>query len=223
MIFNELVLLFQIVVIAITAAIAVRLGREALVTFTVVQMVLANLFVIKQTMLFGLNATSADAFAVGSLLGFNLIQEFFDRELAKKTIITMFVLLGFYAIMARSHLVYIPSEVDASHRYFVPILSVVPWLVVASMVVHMIAQIIDFVIYGALQKILRRWIIVRNYIALICSQLADTILFTIFLWMLGIITNFWHIVIISFIIKFAITLISTPLIVLLAQRYGRKS
>ncbi len=223
MIFNELVLLFQIVVIACTAAIAVRLGREALVTFTVVQMVLANLFVIKQTMLFGLNATSADAFAVGSLLGFNLIQEFFDRELAKKTIITMFVLLGFYAIMARLHLVYTPSEVDASHRYFVPILSVVPWLVVASMVVHMIAQIIDFVIYGALQKILRRWIIVRNYIALICSQLADTILFTIFLWMLGIITNFWHIVIISFIIKFAITLVSTPLIVLLAQRYGRKS
>lgn len=223
MIFNELVLLFQIVVIACTAAIAVRLGREALVTFTVLQMVLANLFVIKQTMLFGLNATSADAFAVGSLLGFNLIQEFFDRELAKKTIITMFVLLGFYAIMARAHLVYMPSDVDASHRYFVPILSVVPWLVVASMVVHMIAQVIDFVIYGALQKIFKKWLIMRNYIALICSQVADTLLFTIFLWMLGIITNFWHIVIISFVIKFVITIISTPLIVLLAQRCGRKS
>jgi len=223
MIFNELVLLFQIVVIAITAAIAVRLGREALVAFTVLQMVLANLFVIKQTMLFGLHATSADAFAVGSLLGFNLIQEFFDRELAKKTIITMFVLLGFYAIMAKTHLIYMPSAIDASHRYFVPILSVVPWLVVASMMVHMIAQVIDFVIYGALQRIFKQWLVVRNYIALICSQLADTILFTFFLWMMGIITNLWHIVIISFVIKFVITIISTPLIVFLAKRYGRKA
>lgn len=223
MMMNELVLLFQIVVIACTAAIAVRLGREALVAFTVLQMVLANLFVLKQTTLFGLHATSADAFAVGSLLGFNLIQEFFDRELAKKTIVTTFVLLGFYAIVARSHLVYIPSAADTSHQYFMPILSVMPWLVLASMVVYMIAQIIDFVIYGALQKIFRNWIVVRNYIALICSQLADTVLFTLFLVMLGIVTNFWHIVIISFSIKFLITLISTPLIVFLAQRYGRKS
>jgi hypothetical protein len=220
---NELVLLFQIVVIACAAVIALRLGREALVAFTVIQMILANLFVIKQTMLFGFHATTADAFAVGSLLGFNLIQEFFDRELAKKTIITMFMLLGFYAIMARTHLIYVPSSADASHRYFVSILSIVPWLVVASMVVHMIAQVIDFVIYGALQKIFKRWLVVRNYTALICSQLADTILFTLFLWGLGIITHFWHIVIISFIIKFVITLISTPLIVLLAQRYGKKT
>ena len=86
---NELVLLFQIIVISVTAVVALRLGREALVAFTILQMILANLFVMKQTMLFGLNATSADAFAVGSLLGFNLIQEFFDRELAKKTIITI--------------------------------------------------------------------------------------------------------------------------------------
>lgn len=220
---NELVLLLQIVVIAATAAIAVRLGREALVTFTVVQMMLANLFVTKQTMLFGLHATSADAFAVGSLIGFNLIQEFFDRNLAKKTIITMFVILGFYAIMARTHLIYIPSSSDASHRYFVSILSVVPWLVVASMVVHMMAQVIDFVIYGVLQKVFKRWLVMRNYIALMCSQGVDTILFTLVLWFLGIIKNFWQIAIISFLIKFVITIVATPLIVHLAQRYGKKA
>ena len=144
---NELVLLFQIVVIAITAVVSLRLGKEALVAFTVIQMVLANLFVIKQTTLFGLHATTADAFAVGSLLGFNLLQEFFDRKIAKKTIITTLVILAFYAIMAQAQLVYIPSAVDRSHQYFVPILSVMPWLAVGSMVVYMIAQIIDFFVY----------------------------------------------------------------------------
>ncbi len=219
---NELVLLFQIVIISVTAIIALRLGKEALVAYTVLQMVLANLFVIKQTTLFGFHATSADAFAVGSLLGFNLLQEFFDRKVAKRTIVTMFVLLGFYAIIVRTHLLYIPSAVDTSHSYFVPILSVVPWLVAASMVVHMIAQIIDFFVYGALQKIFRRWLVIRNYIALICSQLADTVLFTIFLAMLGIVTNVFQIIVISFSIKFLITLISTPMIVLMAKRYAKR-
>ncbi len=219
---NELVLLFQIIVIAVTAVVSLRLGKEALVAFTVLQMVLANLFVIKQTTLFGFDATTADAFAVGSLLGFNLLQEFFDRKVAKKTIATTFVILAFYAIMSRAHLVYIPSVVDKSHDFFVPIFSVVPWLVVGSMVVHMIAQIIDFFVYGALQKIFARWLVVRNYIALICSQIVDTVLFTIFLMMLGIVTNFVHIVVISFSIKFLITLISTPLIVTMANRYAKR-
>lgn len=220
---NELILLFQIVIIACAAAISVRLGREALVAFTVLQIVLANLFVLKQTTLFGLHATTADAFAVGSLLGFNLIQEFFDRKLAQQTIITTFVLLGFYALVSRTHLLYSPSELDMSHPHFMAIVSVMPWLVVASMLVYLLAQIIDFVLYGLLQRFLARQLLIRNYIALICSQLADTMLFTLCLTLLGLVTYFWHVVIISFSIKFFITLISTPLILFLVQRYGRKS
>lgn len=219
---NELTLLFQIFVISTTAVIALRLGQEALVAFTVLQMVLANLFVIKQTTLFGLHATTADAFAVGSLLGFNLLQEFFDRKIAKKTIITTFVLLIFYAIVARAHLLYIPSSFDSAHTHFVPILSVAPWLVGGSVVIYMIAQIIDFFLYGALQKLFRRWLVIRNYIALICSQLVDTILFSLFLLALGIVHNLYHVIIISFSIKFLITLISTPMIVFMAKRYAKR-
>ncbi len=219
---NELTLLFQICAISVTSVVALSLGKEALVAFTVLQIVLANLFVIKQTTLFGLHATTADAFAVGALLGFNLLQEFFDRTIAKKTIIITFVMLIFYAVAARSQLIYIPSEFDSSHAYFMPILSIAPWLVGASMVVHMIAQIIDFFVYGALQKLFKRWLVIRNYIALICSQLVDTILFSLFLLALGIISNVYHIILISFSIKLLITLISTPMIVFMAQRYAKR-
>lgn len=218
---NEFVLLLQIMVIALTSLVALRIGKEALVTFSAVLMVLANLFVIKQTMLFGLHATTADAFAVGSLLSLNLLQEFFDRSVAKKTIAITFLMLVFYAIMARAHLVYVPSVVDQAHSSFVPILSMAPYLVLASVVVFLMAQVVDLILYGVLQKVMVRWLVLRNYLALLISQLVDTTLFALVLVWLGIVTNLWQVVLVSFAIKSLITLVATPLIMKLAQRHAR--
>ena len=220
MMMNELILFFQIGIISLFLIIALRLGKEALVTFTVLQMVLANLFVLKQTTLFGLQATSADALAVGSFLGFNLLQEFFSRQLAKKTIAITFVFLIFYALMSRVHLLYMPSGIDTTHEHFVSLLSVVPWLVIGSMVVYVMAQCLDYILYGVLKRIWAdRLLIVRNYIALGLSHLADTILFTCVLAYLGVITNIAHVVAVSFAVKFGIILIATPFVAVFAQRY----
>lgn len=222
MIPNELILLIHIIVISIGSLISLHLGKEALVAFVSIQMIFANLFVIKQTTFMGFDATTADAFAVGAMIGFNLIQEFFSRSLAQKTMyITLFV-SAFYAVVSYIHLLYAPSAIDQSHEYFVPILSYAPKLVAASLTVYYIAQITDFIIYGFLQRVWNsRYITLRNYIAIGISQLVDTILFSAFLWGFGIITNILHVIAVSFTIKFIITLIATPLITIAAQNYKK--
>ncbi len=219
---NELILLLHIATISAAALLALRLGKEALVAYVPIQMIFANLFVLKQTTLFGLNATSADAYAVGAMVGFNLIQEFYGRALAKKTIYITFFFLVFYVLVSQIHMAYIPSSVDTVHNYFAPILVFAPRLVIASMFVHLIAQTTDFILYGILMRLWhQKFLVLRNYIAIATSQLIDTLMYSAFLWIYGIITNYMHIVIISFAIKFILTLVTTPLITLAAERYKK--
>jgi uncharacterized integral membrane protein (TIGR00697 family) len=218
---NELVLLGHIIFISCMAIISLRISKEALVAFTVITIMLANLFVLQQTTLFSLQATSADALAVGSMLGFNLLQEFYDRRLAKQTIIITFIMLAMYVGLAHFHLLYTPSLIDHSYDHFKALLSITPWLVGGSIISWILAQCIDFIIFGILQRIwAERLLIVRNYIAIGLSQALDTFLFTQLLFWLGIISNVMQVFIISFAIKFIITLIATPLVALFVQSHN---
>ena len=213
MFFNELILLIHIFAIAITTFVALRLGKSALVAFSVLQMILANIFVLKQTTIFGMHATSADAFIVGSLLSLNILTEFYGKTIAKKTIITTFSFSVFYAVMARIHLLYIPSEIDTTQGHFIKLFSVAPWLIAGSIVIFGIAQIIDFILYGAFKKLWpNRLLTVRNMLALSLTQIFDTISFSFFLYWLGIITDPLQVAAVSFIIKIIIISITTPLV-----------
>lgn len=210
---NELLLVLNILVISTAALVALFIGKQALVTFVALTMVLANLFVIKQTTLFGLNATTADALAVGSMLGLNLLQEFVGQKAAKQSIAITFFALVFYAIACQLQIWYIPSPSDTAHAHFESILSYAPGLVFGSFIVYALAQIIDLMIYGALTHAWgNRFMTIRNYIAIGLSQLADTIMFTLWLVFLGIIRDPLSVITISFSIKFLITLIATPII-----------
>lgn len=222
--FNELLLLAHILFLSVMAGISLRLGKEALVAFTVIMIMLANVFVMKQITLFSFAATAADALAIGSLLGFNLLQEFFGKRLAQKTILTTFVLLMMYAGLTIFHLQYEPSMIDITQANFLALFSIAPWLIAGSIAIWSFSLSMDFILYAGLQKIWpERFLIVRNYIAIGVSQAVDTFLFTQFLYWLNVIGNVWQVFAISFIIKFSITLIATPLVTLTAWNYPRKA
>ena len=83
---NELIFIFHCLIIASSSLFALFLGSYGLVAFICIQCILANLFVIKQITLFGYTATCSDAFTVGATLGLNLLQEYFGKNITKKTI-----------------------------------------------------------------------------------------------------------------------------------------
>ena len=152
---NELFFIIHTIIIAGFALGSLALGSSALVAFVCLSCVLANLFVIKQITLFGLTATSADAFTVGATIGLNLLQEYFGKEIAKRTIWINFFLLIFYAIVSQIHLIYIPHSADITQQYFLPLLQFMPRIVVASFSVYLFTQMTDYYLYGILKKMLR--------------------------------------------------------------------
>jgi queuosine precursor transporter len=149
---------------------------------------------------------------VGATIGLNMLQEYFGKEIAKKTIWINFFLLIFYAIVSQIHLIYIPHAADTMHLHFMPLLGFMPRIVVASFSVYWISQMADYYLYGFLRKTLHnKCIILRNYASIALCQLLDTVLFS-FVGLYGIIDNIWEVIIISYMIKLASIIIATPFV-----------
>lgn len=198
---NELLFLIQTFLIIGFAFWALKLGQSALTAWVVVQALLANLFVLKQITLFGFNVTASDAFAIGSLLGLNFLQEYFSKEAAKKATWICFFFMIFFVLVSQLHLLYAPSPYDTTQPAFLTILSASPRLLVASMGVFFLVQQIDVRFFAFLKKCLpKTGFAIRVAMALIVSQFLDTFLFS-FAGLYGIVVSVIDIILISFMIK----------------------
>ena len=211
---NELIFIGYIGIVSISALLALRLGKEALVALICVQWVLANLFVTKQITLMGLNATSSDALAVGATLCLNLVQEYFGKELAQKTILIGFCSTLFYTTLSFLQVLYCPSAADTAHAHFCALLTPMPRIVIASVVTYVIVQQLDFYLFGFLKKRMpNHSLTTRNYLSVSVTQFIDTALFT-FLGLYGLVASIRDIIIVSYGVKLVILVIAAPCITL---------
>ncbi|MBL4819190.1 MAG: queuosine precursor transporter [Deltaproteobacteria bacterium] len=198
---NELILLFQIATIIGSCFLAARISKEALVTLVCLQAVMANFLVLKQIDLFGLQVTCSDAFAVGSILSLNLLQEEFGRDIAQKSTWICFGSMLFFALSSQLHLAYIPSAADSTHSYYQALLSPSPRLFCASIASFLIVQQFDVLLYDFLKKRLPQWHFgSRSTLSLMASQALDTFLFTTLgLW--GLVDSLPEVFIFSYLVK----------------------
>jgi len=210
--FNEILFMLHSIIISLFALGAFALGPYALAAFVCVQCLLANLFVIKQINLFGFNATCSDVFTIGAVLGLNLLQEYYGRDITRKTIWINFFLLVFYAIVSQIHLLYTPSAYDFSQPLFTELLIFMPRIVIASFTVYLISQMADYALYGFLKRTWKdKFLVIRNYTSITITQLFDTVLFS-FLGLYGIINHIWEVITISYSIKLVAILVATPFV-----------
>lgn len=198
---NEVIFFTQTFLIAVFALGALRLGPAALTAWVAVQALVANLFVLKQITLFGFHVTASDAFAIGSILGLNLLQEYYSKEEANRATWTCFFFMLFFTVVSQLHMLYIPSLHDTTQSAFVEILSLSPRLLVASMSVFFIVQQIDVHLFAFLKNVVpKASFALRSGISLVISQFLDTFLFSIG-GLYGIVTSIIDIILLSFMIK----------------------
>ena len=214
---NEFLFVLQASLIGIGLLASLRFSKEALITFIAIQAIAANIFVVKQISFFGLNATAADTYAIGCMLGFNLLQEYYGKETTRFAVIISFFVAIFFTLCSQIHLWYIPSSSDVTHDAFVRILAPNLRIVAASLSTYFIVQLFDMQLYALLKAHFNnRFYILRNWSSVALSQLLDTLLFS-FLGLYGIVSHLWSIIIVSYTIKLAVLLLSTPFL-LLARR-----
>ncbi len=209
---NEFLFFTQIILIVGFALGALKLGKEALIAWVAIQALIANLFVLKQITLFGFDVTASDAFAIGSLLGLNFLQEYFGKEAAQKATWVCFFSMIFFTFVSQLHLLYSPSQYDTTQPAFETILTQSPRLLAASMAVFFIVQRIDIRFFLFLkQSMPNSGFALRSAIALIISQFLDTFLFS-FAGLYGIVASVANVILISFAVKLVVIFCSTSML-----------
>ena len=208
---NELIFLFHSLFVAFAALGAAYLAREALATFVAITFVLANLFVIKQITLFGLNVTAADSYMVGSVLALNLLNEYFGQKSARKALWIAFAVGVLVMLLAQMHLLYLPNIFDTSQEHFVAIFAATPRIIAASLFSYFVSQRFENYLYTFLKhRFNGKYLVARNYISMSCSQLLDTVLFSV-LGLYGIVASVSDIMIVSYSVKLLAIALVSPL------------
>ena len=201
---NEILFAFHLLLILTITWAARHFGRDALMGWVILQPILANLFVLKQVVLFGFHVTCSDVYAVSAILGVNFIQEYYGKEPAKRTVWHSMLAMLFFVAMSMLHLSYEPSNYDISHGAYKVILEQSPRLFVASMLGFLLVQQIDIHLFAFLkEKLPHVPFRLRNLMSLTVSQIFDTFFFTIF-GLSGIVCDLVDIFILSAIIKCSI-------------------
>jgi uncharacterized integral membrane protein (TIGR00697 family) len=211
--FNEFLFFLHLFFVSTFVILALRIGKNALISLMGIYVIMMNLFITKQISLFGLSLTTTDSFTVGIGLILNLLQEYWGKEEAVKTVRLSFFLAIIFLVMAGFQLFYIPHLADGGmHQHFVSILNFTPRIIIASLISFFITQFVDTTLYSFFKKIAgEKYFILRNYGSLFISQAIDTVLFS-FLGLYGIVNNIFDIIVASYIIKIIVILLATPYI-----------
>lgn len=198
---NEIIFLFHIVALVSFILIALRIGKKTLMATLAIQIVLANLFVMKQMTCFRLNVTCSEVYTVGSIFSMNLVQVYFGKKFANQTLGVVFFLLFLVIIMSQFQIRYIPSEYDTMHSAFAEILGYTPRIMFTSFVSAFITQKIDMTLFGWIKKRFPKIpFFIPFALASLVTQFLDTVFFS-FVALYGIVHCMKDIIVMSYIIK----------------------
>jgi hypothetical protein len=217
---NTLIFLLLVLSCALGAWLFSRLGNQALTAYAALQCVMANLFVTKQIMLFGLLVTASDAYAVGTTVTLNLLHEYEGIRATRSAIWITFCATAFYTLCTLLHLAFAPAAADITQSAFMLLLYPMPRLCGASLVTYLIVQHLDTWIYARLKQYTAHHLPagVRSGISAAISQFFDTILFS-FLGLYGTIGSITDVIVFSYAIKLCTVFLVTPMVHLLVRAH----
>lgn len=219
---NELIFIAHTLFIMLSALSALRMGKLALTGFICIQTLLVNLFVTKQAMLFGLMSTSAEPFAVGITLSFNLLQEYYGKDVTRKALWASFYTVIFALLVSQIHLAYIAVN-PAMHNHFVALFGFMPRIICASLVTYFTVEQLNRYLYAFLIKFFgAQKLMLRNYLSIGIAQLIDTIMFS-FLGLYGIVENIWEVIVVSYAVKWVAISLSGPFLLLCKKVHATKT
>ena len=199
---NELIFLFQNIVIAFFTILASRLGKMGLTAFVAFVWIMANFLVQKEVILFGSEVITSDGLAIGINSGLLLLSYYYGQKVAKQAIIVSSFLILFFLIISQIHLWYIPSAHDFSHSHYVALFEGLPRILCTSLFVSSVSAYLNLALYAFFSRIL--FFLPLAFInagSLGISQVVDTVLFAC-LALYGTVSNIGSIIIFSCCIKF---------------------
>lgn len=213
---NESLFFCHILILLSTVYLFSKLGKSGLTSIFVLQVIFANLFILKQTTLFGLVVTTTDCYTIGSFITLNMIREIYGKEESDKTILIGLCSILFLPFMSLFLLSYqsIPGNLEMNTLYQ-HLLTPSFRIFFTSIVCMLTFQKLDTYMFSKLRKTMSLQI--SMFISLSATQFLDTLFFT-YGALSGVLENLVHIVIFSYLIKLITISVMTPMTKILVRR-----
>lgn len=177
---NEMIFLFQTLIVLALTLFAFRLGKQYLIGWVAASIVLANIFVTKQMKLFGLDATGGNIMYASIFLATDLLNEHYSKEDAKDAVKIGFLVSILYLITSQFLIRFVPSEYDTVQTGMQEIFAFAPRILIASMLAYLVSQFHDIWAYNYIwQKTGQKFLWLRNNGSTWISQLIDSVLFSL--------------------------------------------
>jgi hypothetical protein len=182
---NELLWIGMLIANFLAIILSYRLfGKQGLFIWIPVATIVANIQVIQTVELFGLAATLGNIVYASSFLVTDILSELYGRKEANRA-----VWIGFFSLIVMTGLMNLallfePLQGDEfsghTHDSLTTIFSLMPRIMVASLVAYLVSQRHDVWAYHFWQNKFpgRKRIWIRNNLSTMVSQLLDSIIFT---------------------------------------------
>ncbi len=165
-------------------------GKVGLQVAIAVAIILANLQGPKLTVIFGLQTSLGVIFYSSIFFATDVLSENYGRAEANKAVRMGFAVSVIVLIMLSMALLYLPSdkpgtaEFSASiHTSFATIVNYTPRFIFGSLLAYYISQHFDVWAFHKIRSITgERWLWVRNNLSTMCSQIVDTVIFSLVTW-----------------------------------------
>lgn len=210
---NELLFILMSLISLTFVLCAFRLGKSYLIALIAVMAVMMNIFAIKGMYLFGMAVTGGNVLYASIFLATDLLNEHYDKKIAKKAVMIGFFGSIFFLIATQIILKFVPADYDIAQSAFETLFTLAPRIVIGSMIAYLISQNLDVWTFDKIKKITNgKHLWLRNNASTWTSQLVDSIIFSVIAFA-GIYPLF-ELILFTYIIKIVVAAMDTPFIYL---------
>lgn len=203
---------------------AFKKGPEWIIALIAVEIVLMNIFAIKQMNLFGLSVTGGNVMYASIFLSTDLLSEFHGKKWALKAVKIGFFSAFFATVVFQFILKFHPNQLDFAQAPFTELFNFLPRIVLGSLIAYLVSQTLDVHLFHKIKNLTgEKYLWLRNTGSTAISQLIDTLIFTTIGLLIipnlpqntyfeGVIPIevFWEVVLFTYLIKLLSAVLDTP-------------
>ncbi len=197
-------------------------GKAGLYMVIVASVITANIQVLKTVRLFGLVSTLGNVIYGCVFLATDILSEVYGKKSAQRGVWLGFAGMVLVTVWMQISLIFIPDASDFAQRSLETIFGIMPRIMAGSILAYLLSQHHDVLaFYYWKNKTKGRFLWLRNNASTMVSQIIDTVTFSLVaLWGVFEIDIWWQILLTTYLMKWIVAVVDTPLIYL-AKRLSK--
>ena len=211
--------LFMLIDMSLAVILFKLFKKQGLYLLIAVNIILANIQVVKVVELFGFSATLGNILYGSIFFSTDILSDVYGKKEARKGVIIGFISLLLMTLYMQLTLYIKPANFEEAQMIqssLESIFSLIPRIALGSLVAYLISQYTDVFIFHLVKaKTGEKKLWLRNNISTMISQFIDSIIF-VFIAFLGLYSMdiLWEILITTYLFKWIVAAIDTPFIYL---------